>query len=81
MAAVVLNTIKSQLPMLVEKFEPEIERKLRESLRSIKASRPEESQLFLTNWAKLNNAVQQELGSSATMGGRKRKTRKHKKRT
>lgn len=68
--------------MLVEKFEPEIESKLRESLRSIKASRPAESQLFLTNWTKLNNAVQQELGTPATMGGRKkRRTQKNKKRT
>ena len=85
MAAVVLNTLKSQLPMLVERFEPEIESKLRESLRSIKVSRPAESALFLTNWTKLNNAVQEELGSpppATDIGGkRRRKTRKHKKRT
>jgi hypothetical protein len=84
MAALVLNTLKSQLPLLVEKYEPEIEAKLRESLRTIKASHPEEVSIFLTNWTKLNNAVQQELSASVTppaMGGRKRKTRKHKKRT
>lgn len=85
MAALVLNTLKTQLPMLVEKFEPEIERKLRESLRTIKATRPEESALFLSNWTKLNKAVQEELGSSAPVsdvgGKRRRKTRKHKKRT
>ncbi len=83
MAALVLNTLKSQLPMLVEKFEPEIEGKLRESLRTIKTSHPEEASIFLMNWTKLNNAVQAELSTPAppTMGGKKRKTRKHKKRT
>ena len=80
MAALVLNTLKSQLPLLVEKYEPEIEAKLRESLRNIKTAHPEEASIFLTNWTKLNNAVQAELAAPA-MGGRKRKTRKHKKRT
>lgn len=84
MAAFVLNTLKSQFPLLIEKYEPEIESKLRESLRTIKMSHPQESQLFLTNWTKLNKAVQEELGAAPpppAMGGKKRKTRKHKKRT
>jgi hypothetical protein len=82
MAAFVLNTLKTQLPLLIEKYEPEIEGKLRESLRTIKMSNPSESQLFLTNWVKLNKAVQEELGGpTPVMGGKKRKTRKHKKRT
>lgn len=82
MAALVLNTLKSQLPLLVEKYEPEIETKLRESLRTIKTAHPEEASIFLTNWTKLNNAVQAELSTPApSIGGRKRKTRKHKKRT
>jgi hypothetical protein len=80
MAAIVLNTLKTQLPVLVEKYEPEIEAKLRESLRTIKAAHPDEASIFLTNWNKLNNAVQAELATPA-MGGKKRKTRKHKKRT
>lgn len=80
MANLVLNTLKTQLPFLVEKYEPEIENKLRESLRTIKASRPQESQLFLSNWVKLNKAVQEELGSTPTGGRKKRKTLKHKKR-
>lgn len=80
MASIVLNTLKSQLPMLVEKFEPEIESKLRESLRTMKVARPEETRIFLTNWTKLNNAVQSELSTPA-MGGKRKKTRKHKKRT
>lgn len=82
MAALVLNTLKSQLPLLVEKYEPEIEAKLRESLRTIKTAHPDEASIFLSNWTKLNNAVQQELAApTPAMGGRKRKTRKHKKRT
>jgi hypothetical protein len=80
MASIVLNTLKSQLPMLIEKFEPEIESKLRESLRKMKVARPEETRIFLTNWTKLNNAVQAELSTPA-MGGKRKKTRKHKKRT
>ncbi len=81
MASIVLSTLKTQLPILVEKFEPEIESKLRESLRTMKMAHPEETGIFLTNWIKLNKAVQEELGTSATMGGRKRKTRRNKKRT
>jgi hypothetical protein len=80
MASLVLNTLKTQLPLLVEKYEPEIEAKLRESLRTIKTARPEEAGIFLTNWNRLNTAVQAELATPA-MGGKKRKTRKHKKRT
>ncbi len=83
MAAFVINTIKSQFPLLIEKYEPEIEGKLRESLRTIKATHPSESQLFLSNWTKLNKAVQEELATTPVMGGKKKqKTRKvHKKRT
>ena len=73
MATFVLNTIKSQLPMLVEKFEPQLEAKLRESLRTLKASHPEEVGIFYPNWVKLNKAVQEELG--ATTAGKRRKTR------
>ena len=79
MAAVLLNTVKSQLPLLVEKFEPQLEAKLRESLRTLKASHPEEVGIFYPNWVKLNKAVQEELG--ATTAGKRRTTRKHKKRT
>lgn len=81
MASIVLTTLKSQLPLLVEKYEPEIEAKLRESLRTIKTAHPDEASIFLTNWNKLNSAVQAELTAPSSMGGRKRKTRKHKKRT
>jgi hypothetical protein len=81
MAAVMLNTVKTQLPMLVEKFEPQIEAKLRESLRALKASHPEEIAIFYPNWVKLNKAVQEELGATPSVGAKRRKTRKHKKRT
>lgn len=58
-----MNTLKGQLPGLIEKFEPEMEKALRENLRKIKASNPSEAGLFLTQWSKLNKAVQEELSA------------------
>ena len=76
MAAFLLSSLKSQLPSLVEKYEPQLETGLRDVLRSMKQKHPEESGIFLANWKKLNNAVQQELGAT---GGRGRKrTRRNK---
>lgn len=77
MASFVLNTVKSQLPMLVEKFEPALEEGLRSSLRSIKAQHPEKTAVFLTNWTKLDAAVKSELGAPA-VGGRRRVKRTRK---
>lgn len=59
--AFVMNAVKSQLPFLIEKFEPDMEKALRENLRKIRASNPQEAKLFLTEWVKLNKAVQDEL--------------------
>lgn len=94
MASSLLSGIKTQamamLPQLVQTAEPQIEAQLRQTLRNIKTTKPRESQLFLTNWKKLDRAVQEELASvpapapapAPSMGGKKkRKTRKHKKRT
>ena len=75
MAAFVLNTVKSQLPMLIEKFEPVLESSLRSSLRSMKTAHPEESALFLANWTKLDTAVKSELGVATRVGGRRRSKR------
>jgi hypothetical protein len=63
--AFVMNTLKGQLPGLIEKFEPEMEKALRENLRKIRASNPQEASLFLTQWVKLNKAVQDELSGPA----------------
>jgi hypothetical protein len=77
MAAFVLNTVKSQLPMLIEKFEPELEAGLRSSLQSMKAQHPEEINLFFANWKKLDAAVRAELGGAPIVGrGRGKRTRR-----
>lgn len=60
-----LSLFKSQLPSLIEKFEPELEKALRDTLRAVKASNPSEAQLFLTNWKKLDAAIKAELESPA----------------
>ncbi len=74
--ASILSGLKDQvmkmLPSLIEQNEPMLEQKLRETLRTVKASNPNEAQLFLTNWRKLNAAIESELVAS-TAGKRKRK--------
>jgi hypothetical protein len=66
------------LPDLIEKNEPRLEANLREMLRTIKASNPAESQLFLTNWRKLNTAIESELSAApvAPTAGKRKRTRK-----
>ena len=66
------DQVMKMLPALIEQNEPMVEQKLRETLRTIKASNPSESQLFLTNWRKLNTAIEAEL-SAPVAGKRKRK--------
>ena len=61
MASFVLNTVISKLPALVEKFEPELEKGLRTGLKKLKTEHPDQAAGFLSNWSKLNTAVQQEL--------------------
>jgi hypothetical protein len=60
---------------LIEKSEPQIEAGLVSALKAMKTQHPEESQLFLTNWMKLDTAVRRELASS---GGRRKRTLKRK---
>jgi anti-sigma factor RsiW len=70
--------------MLIEKFEPQIQAGLRSSLKTMKAQHPEQAALFLTNWNKLNAAVNSELAAppmgAPPMGGRRRvkRTRRNK---
>jgi len=59
--AFILNTVTSKLPALVEQYEPKLEEGLRTALRSLKTNHPDHAANFLTNWSKLNGAVQQEL--------------------
>jgi len=79
MSGFILNALKSQLPMLIEKFEPQIEAGLRSSLKAMKTQHPEQASLFLANWNKLDAAVNSELGVAPT-GGRRRvkRTRRNK---
>ena len=61
MASFVLGTVTSKLPELVEKYEPKLEQGLRSALKNLKQHPPHDT-AFLSNWNKLNTAVQQELG-------------------
>ena len=85
----IIGTVTSKLPELVEKYEPKLEQGLRTALRSLKTNHPDHAASFLTNWSKLNGAVQQELtvtspGASApslapvqSAARRKRTRRRH----
>jgi hypothetical protein len=69
------DQVTKMLPMLIEQNEPMLEQKLRETLRTVKASNPNEAQLFLANWRKLNTSIEAELSAPAmpVAGKRKRK--------
>jgi len=54
-----------QIPMLVERYEPQIEANLRSTLTALKAQHPDEAALFHTNWMKLDKVVRSSLGTSA----------------
>ena len=75
----ILGTVTSQLPGLIEKYQPAIESSLRLNLTKLKNSNPKETALFYTNWKKLNKAVEETLGG--TTGGKRtrRSRRKHRK--
>jgi hypothetical protein len=75
MASFILGTLKAQLPLLIEKSEPQIEAGLVSALQTMKTQHPEESKIFLTNWVKLDTAIRRELGTSA---GRRKRTLKRK---
>ena len=80
MAGFVLNTVKTQLPMLIEKFEPALEAGLRDSLKTMKAKNPQQAAFFLTNWAKLDAAVRSELAAPKMGARRVKRTRRIKRR-
>ncbi len=74
MASMVLNAVQSQLPKLIELYEPQVEAKLIQTLQDLKSTNPNEVALFYTNWQKLNGAVQKALAPSA---GKRRQKRTH----
>lgn len=90
MSSWILGTVTSQLPGLIEKYEPKIESSLKDTLSKLKVSNPAETQLFYTNWKKLNKVVDDTLSGPASpqaeapessAGGKRtrRKGRKHRK--
>jgi hypothetical protein len=66
--------LQTQLLTAIEKMEPAIEEGLVSSLQSIKSTNPDEFSIFITNWRKLNSAIERSAGSVAG----KRKTVKRK---
>lgn len=66
MSGFILSTVKSQLPMLIEKFEPVLEEGLRSSLKTMKARNPQQASVFLKNWTKLDGAIRSELSAPVT---------------
>ena len=64
MSSWILNTVTSQLPGLIEKYEPKIESSLRETLSKLKTSNPKETELFYANWKKLNRVVDETLAGT-----------------
>jgi hypothetical protein len=76
MAAFIVNTVKSQLPMLIEKFEPTLEAGLRSSLQTMKTQHPEQTAVFFANWKKLDAAVRSEMGSQVAGRRRVKRTRR-----
>jgi len=64
MSSWILSTVTSQLPGLIEKYEPKIESSLRDSLSKLKASNPKETELFYANWKKLNKVVDDTLAGT-----------------
>lgn len=77
-----MNWILGQLPGLIEKYEPKIEETLKSALSKMKATNPAETELFHTNWKKLNKVVEDTLSAPApppAPTGGKRTRRKHRK--
>lgn len=66
--------LQTQLMAAIEKMEPTIEEGLVSSLQTIKTTNPDEFSIFISNWRKLNSAIERSAGSVAG----KRKTVKRK---
>ena len=72
-----MNFVVNQIPNLIEKFEPMLESTLRSNLKKVKAEHPERTAVFLTNWRKLNTAIETELGAAPGVGARRKRTRRN----
>ena len=67
-----------QIPNLIQKYEPQIESSLRSSLTALRDNDVEASVIFFQNWSKIDGVVKEVLGN---MGGRRKRTRRHKRKT
>ena len=67
------DAASKQIPDLIQKYEPSIEKSLSVALKTLKTEHPEEAQLFLTNWKKIDSVVKSVLSSA---GGKR--TRRNK---
>jgi hypothetical protein len=73
-----LAFVTSQLPGLIEKYEPAIEENLSAALSQLKDADPDNAKLFLDNWRKLDVVVERVLASK-TAGKKRTRRRKHRK--
>lgn len=71
-----------QIPGLIEKYEPDIAKALTGALTKLNAEQPQEAQLFLTNWKKLDDIVRKTIVDGSSGGKRtlRRKRKVHKQR-
>jgi hypothetical protein len=74
MSSWILSTVTSQLPSLIEKYQPAIEKSLRLNLLKLKVSSPDQADLFYQNWKKLNIAVDETLGGTPPSSNTRSKT-------
>jgi hypothetical protein len=91
MSSWILSTVTAQLPGLIEKYEPTIEQSMVKLLTELKAKHPDQVQLFLDNWRKLNKVIERTVSAPAVtpeaapppdvVGGKRtrRRRRKHRK--
>lgn len=81
MAAFVKTQAMALLPTLIQNSKPEIEKAI---ITGMQKMSPQQKELFSSNLNEINTIVQREASAPVAipaMGGKKRKTRKHKKRT
>jgi len=79
MAAFVKTQAMALLPTLIQNSKPEIEKAIVAGMQKMS---PQQKAIFSSNLNEINTIVQREVSTVTTpMGGKKRKTRKHKKRT
>lgn len=62
----ILGTVTSQLPGLIEKYEPDIEKSIVKILTDLKTKHPGQVKIFLDNWRKLNTVIEKTISDVPT---------------